>query len=105
MSDELINDILTRIRLFEEDRLPAVPDLEELRGAIEGLLKREVELIPPDEYVRGERLVAYFLANREAVEPAQAQGHGKPVFALHVWVSWVSPYATIEWRSSEDGRE
>jgi hypothetical protein len=99
--DEVLREIVDRLRRTESGERPPRGSVEGLRTKLAQMLKAEFREIAGRDYDHSDALVARLDASGR---PPSEDRSGSPVYAARIRLSYIAPYAVIEWLVSLDGR-
>jgi hypothetical protein len=95
----IIVEIAKRLDSFDQSDSPPRADMERLRKELARSLGATVHSVAPSEYVYSNAVAIFYGPDGRPLEAEPAQRAG-PVFVVYVRVSWILPYATVQWRVS-----
>jgi hypothetical protein len=91
------------LRMFDEDReIPSSAiDIEEIAAKLREIFKTKAHIQPAREYVYSDDVVIYFDDQGHSLTKPSS---GQTVFAAWIRISFLSTYAAVVWRKTEDGQ-
>jgi hypothetical protein len=104
-NDDLLGRVRTQLHQYDRGELLPSIDKQKLKDRLALRLNAPITIVPEEEYVYADQLIIQFTESAKAINESEVPTPGNVIYAAHVWISDVSPFATVEWRTTSDAIE